>query len=66
MILCPSHLAHWRDDPGQRGKPIAFGEDREQQLVDWFPQNAEEDTPITKGEIMDYCTSQFKIKSTRG
>jgi hypothetical protein len=26
---------------------------------------AEEDTPVTKTEIMDYCTSKFKIRFTR-
>jgi hypothetical protein len=59
-------LAHGLDEPGQRGKPIALDEDREQQILDWIQQNAEENTPVTRGEGMCYCTSQFKIKSTRG
>jgi hypothetical protein len=29
-------------------------------------QNAEQDRPVTRGEIMDYYAPQFKIKSTRG
>jgi hypothetical protein len=28
-------------------------------------QNAVEDTPVTRGQIMDSCTLQFKIKFTR-
>jgi hypothetical protein len=59
-------LAHGLDEPGQRGKHIALDRDRAQQILDWMEQNAEQDTPITRGEIMDYSTSQFKIKSTRG
>jgi hypothetical protein len=53
-------------DPMQRAKHIALGEDRAQQILDCMEQNAEQDTPVTRGEIMDYCMSQFKIKSTRG
>jgi hypothetical protein len=35
-------------------------------MLDWIQQNAEEDTSVTRGEIMDYYMSQFRIKSTRG
>jgi hypothetical protein len=59
-------LALGLDEPGQRGKHIAIDQDREQQIVDQIEQNTEEGTPITRGEILDYCTSQFKIKFTRG
>jgi hypothetical protein len=54
------------EEPGQQGKHIPLDQDREQQILDWISQNAEQDTPITRGEIMDYCTSQFKVKSIRG
>jgi hypothetical protein len=59
-------FAYGLDEPGQRGKHFALGKDREQQMVDWIRQNAEQGTPVTRGESMDYCTSQFKIKFTRG
>jgi hypothetical protein len=29
-------------------------------------QNAEQETPVTKGETRDYCTTQFQIPITRG
>jgi hypothetical protein len=58
-------LARGLNEPGQRGKHLALDQDREQQILDWIQQNAGEDTAITRGEIMDYCTSQFKITSTR-
>jgi hypothetical protein len=63
---CPrSHvqaaLAHWLDDRGQRRKHIAIDEDREEQILDWIQQNVEEDTPLTREEIRNYCTAQFKI-----
>jgi hypothetical protein len=48
------------------GRTNRGDQDREQQILDWIYQNAEKDTSITRGEIMDCCTSQFKIKSTRG
>jgi hypothetical protein len=68
---CPrSHvqaaLAYGLDDPGQRGKHITVDQVHEQQIIDWIRQNAEEDTPVTRVEIMDYCAAQFKIKFTRG
>jgi hypothetical protein len=59
-------LAHGMDEPGQRAKPIALDQDREQQILDWIRQNAEQDTSVTRGEIMDYSTSQFKMKYDRG
>jgi hypothetical protein len=59
-------LAHGLDEPGQRGKHAALDSHREQKILDWIQQNAEQDTPITKTEIMDHCTAEFKIKFTRG
>jgi hypothetical protein len=47
------------DEPRERGKDAALDQDREQQILDWIEQNAEQDTPVTRGEIMDYCTCQF-------
>jgi hypothetical protein len=41
-------------------------EGRERQILDWVVQNAEQDTPITKGEINDYCLTQIQIQITRG
>jgi hypothetical protein len=59
-------LAHGLDEPGQRGKHATLDSDREQQILDWIQQNAEQDTPVTKTEIMDHCTAEFKIRFTRG
>jgi hypothetical protein len=60
-------------EPGQRGKHAALDQDREQQILNWIRQNAErrtqnakQETPVTKIEIMDHCTTEFKIKFTRG
>jgi hypothetical protein len=58
-------LVHRLDEPGQRGKHSALDRDREQQILDWIRQNAEQETPVTRTEIMNYSTSQFKIKFTR-
>jgi hypothetical protein len=58
-------LAHKPDEPGQRGKHIALDQDCEEEIVDWIQQNAEKDTSLTREEILGYCRSQFKIKSTR-
>jgi hypothetical protein len=41
-------LAHWLDEPGQRGKHAAVDQDRQQQIFDWIQQNAEKDTPVTR------------------
>jgi hypothetical protein len=54
------------DQQGPRGKHISLEEEREQQILVQIYQNAEQDTPVTRGEITDYCTFQFKIKYTRG
>jgi hypothetical protein len=59
-------LTHSLDEPGQRGKHAALDQDREQQILDWIRQNAEQDTPVTRTEITDHCTAEFKIKFTRG
>jgi hypothetical protein len=66
MILCPRGPRPGRDDPGERGKHIALDHDYEQEVLDWIQQNAEEDSPVTRGEIMDYCVIHCKIKLTRG
>jgi hypothetical protein len=58
-------LAHTLDETGECGKHFGLDQDREQQFRDWIQQNAEEDTQTTRGEIIDYCTSQVKIKFTR-
>jgi hypothetical protein len=54
------------DEARQRGKHITVHQIREQQILDWSYENAQQDTPLTRGEVMDYCMSQFNIKSTRG
>jgi hypothetical protein len=59
-------LAHELDEPGQRGKHAAVDQSREQQILDWIRQNAEQDIPITKSEIIGHCTAEFQIKFTRG
>jgi hypothetical protein len=59
-------VTHGLYEPGQRGKHIAIDQDRKQQILDWIQQKAEQKTRVMRGEIMNYCTSQFKIKSTRG
>jgi hypothetical protein len=59
-------LAHGFDDPGRRGKHNALDDDRERQILDWVRQNAEQETPVTKGEIREYCTTQFQIPIIRG
>jgi hypothetical protein len=41
-------------------------QDRDEQILDWIQQNAEEETRVMRGEIMDYCTFQIKIKLTGG
>jgi hypothetical protein len=58
-------LAHGLDEPGQRGEHAALDQDREQQILDWIRQNAEQSTSVTKTEIMDHCTAEFEIKFTR-
>jgi hypothetical protein len=58
-------LAHWLDEVGQRGKHIALDQDREQQIPECIEQNAEQDTPVTRGEIGDYCTSQSPRQSAK-
>jgi hypothetical protein len=59
-------LAQWLNKPGQRGKHITLNQDREQQILDRIQQNPAQDTPVTREEIMDYCTAQFKIEFTQG
>jgi hypothetical protein len=59
-------LAHGLDEPGQREKYAALDQDREQHILDWIRQNAEQDIPVTKTEIMDHCTTEFKIRFTLG
>jgi hypothetical protein len=54
------------DDPGHRGKHTALDDHRERQILDWVRQNAEQETPVTKGEIKEYFTTRFQIPITRG
>jgi hypothetical protein len=54
------------DEPGHRWKQIALDDDRERQILDWVRQNGEQETPVTKEEISDYCITQFQIPITRG
>jgi hypothetical protein len=53
-------------EPAEWGKHIGLDEVHEQQLLDHIWQNTEKDKPITRGEIMNYCLVQVKIKFTRG
>jgi hypothetical protein len=52
--------------PGERGKHPALDADREQQILNWIQQRAEQSTPVGKTEIMYYCTTQLKVLITRG
>jgi hypothetical protein len=67
-VVCNRHsaLAHDLELPGQGGKHTALDQHREQQILDWIQHNAEKSTPISKKEIKDYCTSQFKASVIRG
>jgi hypothetical protein len=60
-----SALAHGLEPPGERGKHPAVDVDREQQILDWIQQTAEQSTPVGKTEIKDYCTTQLKVLITR-
>jgi hypothetical protein len=61
-----SALAHRLKPPGEGGKHPALDHDREQQILDWIQQKAEQSTPFGKTEIKDYCTMQVKVLITRG
>jgi hypothetical protein len=61
-----SALAHGLEPPGERGKHPARDPDREQRILDWIQQKAEQSTPFEKTEIKDYCTTQLKVLITRG
>jgi hypothetical protein len=54
-------LAHGFYDPGRRGKHKALDSDLERHILDWVRQNTEQETPVTKGEIREYFTTQFQI-----
>jgi hypothetical protein len=43
-----SALTHGLELPGERGKYIALDSYREQQILDWIQQNAEQSTPVSK------------------
>jgi hypothetical protein len=60
-----SALAHGLEPPGERGKHPALDADREQQILGWIQQKAEQSTPVGKTEIKDYCTTQLKVPITR-
>jgi hypothetical protein len=50
-------LTHLLDEPERRRKHAGLDKDREQQILAYVRQNAEEDTALTKGEITDYYTN---------
>jgi transposase len=60
-----SALADGLKPPGERRKHLALDADREQQILDWIQQKAEQSTPVGKTEIKDYCTTQLKVSITR-
>jgi hypothetical protein len=49
------------DQLGHRGDDIALEPAREQQSIDQVLQNAETGRQVTKGDIKDYCRTQFQI-----
>jgi hypothetical protein len=59
-------LDHETDPPGQRGKNSPRDEHRERQIIDWIRRNADQETPVTKRQIRDYCITQFRTSITRG
>jgi hypothetical protein len=59
-------LTHRLDELGHRGKHTGIDRDRELQILDWDRQNAQQNIVIRKGEIIDYCATQFWIRLTRG
>jgi hypothetical protein len=59
-------LAYGLELPGERGKHTALDRHREQQILDWIQQNAEQSTLASKTEIKDSCTGQLKVPITRG
>jgi hypothetical protein len=61
-----SALAHGLEPPEERGKHPALEADREQQILNWIQQKAEQSTPLGKTEIKDYCITQLKVLITRG
>jgi hypothetical protein len=61
-----SALAHGLEPPGERWKHPALDADREQQILDWIQQKAEQSTPVRKTERKDYCITQLKLPITRG
>jgi hypothetical protein len=48
-----SALAHGMKPPGERGKHPDLDAGREQQLLNWIEQKAEQSTPVGKTEIKD-------------
>jgi transposase len=58
--------AHGLEPSGEPGKHSALEADREQQILDWIQQKAEQSTPIGKTEIKDYCTTELKVPIARG
>jgi hypothetical protein len=61
-----SALAHGLEPRGERGKQTTLHHYREQQILDWIQQNAEQITPVSKTEIKDHCRFQLKVPITRG
>jgi hypothetical protein len=60
-----SALEHRLNPPTYREKDTALDPDHQQQILEWIRQNAERSIPLTKGEIKDYCISQFQVPITR-
>jgi transposase len=61
-----SALAHGLEPPGEREKHPALDADREQQILDWIRQKAEQGTPVGKTERKDYCTTRLKVPISHG
>jgi hypothetical protein len=65
-ICVISALEHGLNPARHRGKRTALDQDREQQMLDWINQSSEGNTPVTKKEIKNHCTSLFQDTITRG
>jgi hypothetical protein len=61
-----SALAHGLKPPGERGKHRALDAGREQQILEWIQQKAEQSTLVGKTEIKDHCPTQLKVLITGG
>jgi hypothetical protein len=59
-------LAHGLEMAEERARQLVLHQAREQQILDWIQQNAEQNMPVSRAEIKDYCTSHFQVPITRG